>query len=199
MGTMRRGNGNVTGGVPFVATTLTRNGAQSLDPEMEQLITHALTAEGTDASENGTGQETPVPVDFVQITSKANRSNPRAGDPAPTMAAASQMAVAFNETHGGNSIHEGVAPTIGTAGTGGSATSVVASAVRRLTPVECERLQGFPDNWTAVSAGKPQSDSARYRQLGNSIAEPVFEWVARRIMVVENASMVIPPDEAAWR
>lgn len=55
------------------------------------------------------------------------------------------------------------------------------ASVRRLTPVECERLQGFPDNWTAVSDGRPQSDSARYRQLGNSIAVPVFVWVAERI------------------
>jgi DNA (cytosine-5)-methyltransferase 1 len=54
-------------------------------------------------------------------------------------------------------------------------------AVRRLTPVECERLQGYPDGWTATSWGKPQSDSARYRQLGNSVAVPVFNWIARRM------------------
>lgn len=48
--------------------------------------------------------------------------------------------------------------------------------VRRLTPVECERLQGFPDNWTAGL-----SDSARYRTLGNAVAVPVAEWIGRRI------------------
>lgn len=58
--------------------------------------------------------------------------------------------------------------------------------VRRLTPIECERLQGFPDGWTAVpnSKGKPMPDSARYRMLGNAIAVPVFEWVMRRVMAV---------------
>lgn len=59
------------------------------------------------------------------------------------------------------------------------------AAVRRLTPVECERLQGFPDNWTAISSGKPQSDSARYRQLGNAVAVPCIEWVARRLVATD--------------
>jgi DNA (cytosine-5)-methyltransferase 1 len=49
--------------------------------------------------------------------------------------------------------------------------------VRRLTPTECERLQGFPDGWT-----DGQSDSARYRQLGNAVAVPVAEWIGRRIV-----------------
>jgi DNA (cytosine-5)-methyltransferase 1 len=51
------------------------------------------------------------------------------------------------------------------------------TAVRRLTPLECERLQGFPDGWTAG-----QSDSVRYRELGNSVAVPVVEWITRRIV-----------------
>lgn len=50
------------------------------------------------------------------------------------------------------------------------------AAVRRLTPTECERLQGFPDGWTAT-----QSDSVRYRQLGNAVCVPVAEWIGRRI------------------
>jgi site-specific DNA-cytosine methylase len=51
-------------------------------------------------------------------------------------------------------------------------------AVRRLTPLECERLQGFPDGWTDVGI----SDSARYRLLGNAVAVPVAEWIGRRIV-----------------
>ena len=62
-------------------------------------------------------------------------------------------------------------------------------AVRRLTPMECERLQGFPDKWTDIGAwtdekGKPHkeaSDSARYKALGNSIALPPWKWVLKRI------------------
>ena len=50
--------------------------------------------------------------------------------------------------------------------------------VRRLTPRECERLQGFPDDWTACL-----SDSARYRCLGNAIAVPVVEWIGKRIAI----------------
>lgn len=55
--------------------------------------------------------------------------------------------------------------------------------VRRLMPVECERLQGFPDGWTDVvdQNGKPMSDTQRYKQLGNSMAVPVMAWIGRRI------------------
>jgi len=60
-----------------------------------------------------------------------------------------------------------------------------AMAVRRLTPTECERLMGLPDGWTAFGAdGKPISDSARYRMLGNSIVVPVAHWIGRRIVGV---------------
>lgn len=56
--------------------------------------------------------------------------------------------------------------------------------VRRLTPVECERLQGFPDNWTLVPHGpkqKPASDGPRYKAIGNSMAVPVMNWIGQRI------------------
>jgi site-specific DNA-cytosine methylase len=52
--------------------------------------------------------------------------------------------------------------------------------VRRLTPVECARLQGFPDNWN-----DHLSDSARYRQYGNAVAVPMAAWVMRRIVLEE--------------
>ena len=57
------------------------------------------------------------------------------------------------------------------------------AGVRRLTPVEAERLQGFPDGWTATrDVDTPQADSSRYRQLGNAVAVPVAEWILRRIV-----------------
>ena len=57
-----------------------------------------------------------------------------------------------------------------------------AMAVRRLTPVECERLQGFPDNYTDIKAkGKPTPDGPRYKALGNSWAVPVVAWIGERI------------------
>jgi site-specific DNA-cytosine methylase len=62
-------------------------------------------------------------------------------------------------------------------GTGGNNMPMIANTqVRRLTPLECERLQGFPDDWTAG-----QSDSARYKQMGNAVAVPVVEWIIGNI------------------
>lgn len=54
------------------------------------------------------------------------------------------------------------------------------SQVRRLTPIECERLQGFPDGWT-----DEQADSHRYKQMGNAVAVPVVEWIVRRLVEVD--------------
>ena len=54
--------------------------------------------------------------------------------------------------------------------------------VRRLTPLECERLQGFPDGWTDVEyRGKPACDTPRYKALGNSMAVPVIRWIGKRM------------------
>jgi DNA (cytosine-5)-methyltransferase 1 len=64
--------------------------------------------------------------------------------------------------------------------------------VRRLTPTECERLQGFPDGHTAwgvdVSGQRVnQADSARYRQTGNAVSVPVAEWIGRRLVAADGA------------
>ena len=80
------------------------------------------------------------------------------------------------------------------------------SAVRRLTPRECERLQGFPDNYTLVPhRGKPTADGPRYKALGNSMAVPVMRWIGERIQAVEamtstqaaNDPSPLPKDTAA--
>ena len=56
------------------------------------------------------------------------------------------------------------------------------NGVRRLTPIECERLQGFPDNWTLVNhRSKPAADGPRYKAIGNSMAVPVIRWICKRI------------------
>ena len=60
------------------------------------------------------------------------------------------------------------------------------SAVRRLTPIECERLQGFPDGYTDIQPnGKPTADGSRYKALGNSMAVPVMKWIGERIKQVD--------------
>jgi DNA (cytosine-5)-methyltransferase 1 len=59
-------------------------------------------------------------------------------------------------------------------------------AVRRLTPREWERLQGFPDDYTLIPyRGKLAADGPRYRAIGNSMAVPVMRWIGQRIMEVE--------------
>lgn len=106
-------------------------------------VTHALTHEGADASEDGTGLGTPI--------------------------------VGFSHTQGLD-IQESVSawPTLRSGG-GGAAVST--TSVRRLTPVECERLQGFPDDHTAG-----QADSHRYRQMGNAVTVNVAAYVGALIV-----------------
>jgi DNA (cytosine-5)-methyltransferase 1 len=68
----------------------------------------------------------------------------------------------------------------------GYAAALAGSAVRRLTPRECERLQGFPDDYTLVPyRGKLAADGPRYKALGNSMAVPVMCWIGERIAAVE--------------
>lgn len=89
-------------------------------------------------------------------------------------------------------------------GTGGGNVPMVIESeqntvVRRLTPLECERLQGYPDHWTDIgewtdSKGKKHkdADSPRYKALGNSIALPFWEWMADRMVKqlnVQNPTM----------
>ncbi len=109
--------------------------------------THALTAGGHDASEDGTGRGCPV--------------------------------IAFQPQAAGDSamLIDTTAPCLSVNQRAGVHTETV---VRRLTPLECERLQGAPDGWT-----DGQADSPRCRQLGNGVAVPVFEWVARRLVAID--------------
>ena len=77
------------------------------------------------------------------------------------------------------SANQDITPTLSAKmGTGGNNVPLI--GVRRLTPTECERLQGFPDGWT-----DGQADTQRYKQLGNAVAVPVAEWIGRRIMEVK--------------
>ena len=89
-------------------------------------------------------------------------------------------------------IYEGTSPTLQSfMGTGGCNVPMVqpAMAVRRLTPTECERLQGFPDNWSRIPwKNKPEEecpDGPRYKACGNSMAVPVMRWIGEQIARVE--------------
>lgn len=73
------------------------------------------------------------------------------------------------------------------------AAALGGDSVRRLTPRECERLQGFPDDFTLVPfRGKPAADGPRYRALGNSMAVPVMRWLGERIAAVEALGAPLP-------
>ena len=84
----------------------------------------------------------------------------------------------------------------GTLKCGGSAPIAASTAmvVRRLTPTECERLQGFPDGWTKIPyKGKPAEecpDGPRYKAIGNSMAVPVMRWIGERIDMFERGEML---------
>ena len=167
------------------------------------LVAHSLRADGFDASEDGTGRGTPlVPVAFNWQGGGTQTSlgyDPEAGI-CGTIQADQTPAVAFGigpdavdrsgEGAAGNAaersglnIVEGLQPTLRARSNNSVAT---ASAVRRLTPLECERLQGFPDGYTAIPyRRKPASDGPRYKALGNSMAVNVVRWIGLRIDAVE--------------
>jgi site-specific DNA-cytosine methylase len=104
-----------------------------------------------------------VPYDLFQVTEPNNRQNRDEHSPCHTLAR-------------DNAAHAAMVQTM---------------SVRRLTPTECERLQGFPDGWTQIPwKGKPDSecpDGPRYRALGNSMACNVMRWIGTRIAMVDAA------------
>jgi DNA (cytosine-5)-methyltransferase 1 len=112
---------------------------------------------------------------------------------AHTLDQAQGQAVAFHATRrdGGRILGDLSLTVEAHWGTGGGNVPNVAQSmqVRRLTPRECERLQGFPDDWTNVSRnGKPAPDGPRYKAIGNSMAVPVMRWIGQRIQMVENVA-----------
>jgi DNA (cytosine-5)-methyltransferase 1 len=164
------------------------------------------------AGQAGHGVLQPVPFDTTQITSAANYSRPQPGDPCHPLAiafhptqdpisstevshalnananATAAVAVALRGREGGATAELGdeVGHALRASSGGGDKPHVLAAMqVRRLTPEECEALQGFPDNYTAIPwRGKPASacpDGPRYKALGNSWAVPVVRWIGERI------------------
>jgi len=183
---------------PTISSRPTGGGGLGTDFDLDGgRIVHSLRGEGFDASEDGTGRGTPlVPVAFdtTQITSAANYSNPKPGGPChPLAAGAHAPAVAFalrGRDDGAQPEMHGDGGSIGAlrAAGGGSRRDYLAarSAVRRLTPRECERLQGFPDDYTAIPyRGGVAADGPRYKALGNSMAVPCMAWIGRRIQMAE--------------
>ena len=176
------GTGRGTPIVPVVAGTLKACGGKSGQPNGAEEIDRLI----------------PVVFDAAQITSRENRSNPMPGDPCHTLAKASagqatiaiqERAVCENPDAGPDGIGiraDGAAFTL-EARTVPQAVAT-AWAVRRLTPKECERLQGFPDGYTHIPWRNKNwtPDGPRYKALGNSMACNVMRWVGQRIQMVDD-------------
>lgn len=173
-----------------VAHCLNAGGMGRQDYETETVIAHALRADGFDASEDGTGRGTPlVPVVAKTLTRGAESSGK--GGYAGRRQEDDDNLIAFNNTGQGWWDEATVAATLrkgdDQGGGGARESSIVAQqwAIRRLTPRECERLQGFPDDYTLIPyRGKLAADGPRYKAIGNSMAVNVMRWLGRRIELV---------------
>ncbi|WP_448043754.1 DNA cytosine methyltransferase [Bradyrhizobium liaoningense] len=154
------GGNNCAGPIDVAAAVNAHGGPMGrMDFESETFVAHSLRAEGFDASEDGTGRDTPlVPVGFHHN------------------AQADQLPSQERDT----SISESLTCSQG-------AAVAYGWAVRRLTPRECERLQGFPDDYTLIPGA---ADGPRYKALGNSMAVNVMRWLGYRIALVEAQSTI---------
>jgi DNA (cytosine-5)-methyltransferase 1 len=228
-------DGGLIASTEGISHCLNAGGMGRQDFETETFIAHALSADGFDASEDGTGRGVPLLSVAFNLRGRDGGALPEVADAASLRAASGgstnsyiafsakdhgadanriaptlrgmghdsshpngggQVAVAFT-LHGSDSTASAASPTeiagsIRTRAPGSiensSTTAVLQQqmAVRRLTPRECERLQGFPDNYTLVECrGKLAADGPRYRALGNSMAVPVMRWIGERIAAVD--------------
>jgi DNA (cytosine-5)-methyltransferase 1 len=174
--------------VQEVTGELSKTVAARNDMDTASLVAHTLRGAGFDASEDGTGRGTPlVPVHAFD----ARQSDViQYGDMTrPLDTDGHTMAVAIHENQRGEITTN---DTVGALNSGGGkpgqgyAAAMTGMQVRRLTPRECERLQGFPDDYTLVPhRGKPAADGPRYKALGNSMAVPCMAWLGRRIAMVD--------------
>lgn len=180
--------------IPDVSLCLNAGGMGRQDYETETVIAHALRADGFDASEDGTGRGTPlVPVapPIAQTLTRGAESAGKGGYAGRRQEDDVNLVAAFNNTGQGwwNESETASGLRDMSAGGGSKEATLVKQnwAVRRLMPIECERLQGFPDGYTDVPyRGKPAADGPRYKALGNSMAVNVMRWLGRRIELVRS-------------
>jgi len=176
-------------------------------------VAHTLRGEGFDASEDGTGRGTPiVPIRVFDMRGRGDGNTvptlctdhaSRPSDFCPVVMSTGQGNADITKGHAPtlNCNHEApiVCGTMSASGGNGKKHGFGwgqqdwengycqphGSAVRRLTPRECERLQGFPDDWTKIPwRGSPAEncpDGPRYKACGNSMAVPVMRWIGERI------------------
>lgn len=131
-----------------------------------------------------------IPFDTTQITHPENRSQPNSGDPSPTLTPdARSPAVSTSVCLGSDPIHSPELAMPQTTRRGDPGVVQRGVSIRRLTPRECERLQGFPDDYTLIPwDGKPPAkcpDGHRYKALGNAFPVPVVRRIGQRIALMQ--------------
>lgn len=132
----------------------------------------AETANTLSASTGGVSGKDAIDARLVAV--------PFSGAVAPTVTSNGDQHSGFRHGGGHIAIPEGEAPA--------GVPTVGGWTVRKLTPRECERLQGFPDDFTAIPwRGKSAPDGPRYKAIGNSMAVNVMRWIGARIALVEQA------------
>lgn len=165
------------------------------------LVSHSLRGEGFDASEDGTGRGTPlVPVaqpytlairgrgDSHNLEYRTDGTANALLTPNGGRGGIGVGAIAFSHQAGGTQTTLGYDPASGLAPClNKSQTPAIAGMqVRRLTPRECARLQGFPDDYLDITyRGKPAADGPKYKALGNSWAVSCARWIGERIAAVD--------------
>ncbi|WP_295541035.1 DNA cytosine methyltransferase [uncultured Pseudacidovorax sp.] len=170
------GGNNRSGPIDVAAGLNAKGGAGRMDFDSETFVARTLRSAGFDASEDSAGRGQPI---VAQALASQDQGHPK------------NQVLAMRESGPGWWMQDEVAGTLRAEGEDRpSRPSHVIKQnqmqVRRLTPMECERLQGFPDGYTAITVrGKPAADGPRYKALGNSWAIPCVRWIGERINAVE--------------
>jgi len=197
VGTVRAAGGDLGGGSEtLVAKCLTSRVGSAYDAQTEQFVTEQQKVNAITAS-YGTGgpdYETKPLIYGSPIAFPAEMSGTQAAstpEMSPTLSVGHTTAVAYGWSEELNVLKD-LQPTMQRGGEGGRHEGVMQRdmKVRRLTPIECERLQGFPDNYTRIpwrnKGAEDCPDGPRYKAMGNSMAVPVMRWIGERIQMVED-------------
>lgn len=196
VGTIRANGGDIGGGSETIVYRKSRRAQSSTDFEtwVEDGLSNTLNSFDT-GDIRTTHAVFAIPIDLRNATRNAEKLDAQNrqgcgigndGDPSPTLLRHHTPGVAFTDAGQGQRVRpvDDVSETLRATKRGPYSDYYFTNkmVVRRLTPVECERLQGFPDGWTDIGTlEKPTADSHRYKQLGNAVTVNVAQWIAQKI------------------
>ena len=184
-GTTKASGGVLGGGSETFLTVYENHPSDSRVKEMGETCQTVTSTWGTGGGNIPFVQNVSYALQGSGSTSKRSNGMGYKEEQSYTLNTTDVHGVAFgwqNSSHQGMSV-DTISPTLDKSKT--PAVYAASTAVRRLTPVECERLQGFPDNYTQIPWNKKVSvdcpDGLRYKAMGNSMAVPVMNWIGTRI------------------